>query len=135
MKAAALQRLNKYDEARALLEEVLKTNPNQVECLLELGVLDLNQKKNKEAQELFHRAYAAAPTNVRGLLGESKALLLDGQADKSVDIIKQELAKAPDRQDLQRELGNAQMAAGQFDGEFSSNARAFAGTGGLRLVW
>ena len=24
---------------------------------------------------------------------------------------------------------------GQFDGEFASNARAFAGTGGLRLVW
>jgi hypothetical protein len=24
---------------------------------------------------------------------------------------------------------------GQFDGEFSDNARAFAGTGGVRLVW
>ena len=24
---------------------------------------------------------------------------------------------------------------GQFDGEFASNARAFAGTGGLRIVW
>ena len=24
---------------------------------------------------------------------------------------------------------------GQFDGEFASNARAFAGTGGRRLVW
>jgi hypothetical protein len=24
---------------------------------------------------------------------------------------------------------------GQFDGEFSGNALAFAGTGGLRLVW
>jgi tetratricopeptide (TPR) repeat protein len=120
MKAAALQRLNKYDEARALLEGPLKTNPNQVECLLELGVLDLNQKKNKEAQELFHRAYTAQPANIRGLLGESKALLLDGQAEKSVDIIKQELAKTPDRGDLQRELGNAQMAAGQFDGSIAT---------------
>ena len=116
MKAAALQRLNKYDEARALLEEVLKANPNQVECLLELGVLDLNQKKNKEAQDLFHRAYAAQPANIRGLLGESKAYLLDGQGDKSVTIIAAELQKEPDRIDLQRELGNAQMAAGQFDG-------------------
>jgi hypothetical protein len=24
---------------------------------------------------------------------------------------------------------------GQFDGEFSDTARAFAGTGGVRLVW
>ncbi len=120
MKAAALQRLNKYDEARALLEEVLKGNPNQVECLLELGVLDMNQKRNKEAQELFHRASVAQPTNIRGLLGESKALLLDGQGDKSVEIIRAEFGKMPDRVDLQRELGNAQMAAGQFDGSIST---------------
>ena len=115
MKAAALQRLNKYDEARELLEEVLKTNPNQVECLLELGVLNLNQKKNKEAQDLFHRAWVAQPTNIRGLLGESKALLMNGQADQSVKVISAQLQNAPDRQDLQRELGNAQMAAGQFE--------------------
>jgi tetratricopeptide (TPR) repeat protein len=120
MKAAALQRLNKYDEARALLDEVLKTNPNQVETLLELGVLDLNQKKNKDAQEHFARAYAAAPTNIRGLLGESKALLLDGQTDKSVEIVKTEAAKSPDRVDLQKELGNAEMAAGQFDGAIAT---------------
>jgi tetratricopeptide (TPR) repeat protein len=120
MKAAALQRLNKYDDARGLLDEVLKKNPNQVETLLELGVLDLNQKKNKDAQDHFAKAYAAAPTNIRGLLGESKALLLDGQADKSVEIIRTEAAKSPDRVDLQRELGNAQMAAGQFDGAIAT---------------
>jgi len=33
------------------------------------------------------------------------------------------------------ELGGMVRLYGQFDGEFSSNARAFAGTGGLRLVW
>jgi tetratricopeptide (TPR) repeat protein len=115
MKAGALQRLNKYDEARALLEEVLKTNPNQVDTLLELGVLNLNQKKNKDAQEFFRRAYTAAPSNIRGLMGESRALLLDGQTEKSVEIIKAEAEKSPDRFDLQRELGSAQMAAGQFD--------------------
>jgi hypothetical protein len=27
------------------------------------------------------------------------------------------------------------IARGQFDGEFSDNARAFSGTGGVRLVW
>ncbi|HZZ35696.1 MAG TPA: autotransporter outer membrane beta-barrel domain-containing protein, partial [Caulobacteraceae bacterium] len=33
------------------------------------------------------------------------------------------------------ELGRMVRLYGQFDGEFSGNARAFAGTGGLRLVW
>ena len=47
MKAAALQRLNRYDDARKLLNDVLEKNPKQVEPLLEIGVLDLNQKKNE----------------------------------------------------------------------------------------
>jgi len=66
MKAAALQRLKRFDEARDLLAAVLEKNPNQEETLLELGVLDLNQKKTKEAADLFHRAYAAQPSNLRG---------------------------------------------------------------------
>jgi tetratricopeptide (TPR) repeat protein len=114
MKAAALQRLGKYDDARKLLTDVLDKNPKQVETLLELGVLDLNQKKTKDALDHFRRAYDAAPQNIRGLLGESKALLMDGQPDKSVDLIRQAAQKTPSIQ-LQRELGNAQMAARQFD--------------------
>jgi len=115
MKASALQRLQKFDDARALLEPVLQKNPKQVETLLELGVLDLNERKNKDAVGYFERAWEAAPNNVRGLLGESKAYLMDGQRDKSVEVIQTEAQKQPDRVDLQRELGNAQMAAGEFD--------------------
>ena len=74
MKAAALQRLQRFDDARALLTQVLDKVPNQEETLLELGVLDLNQKKTKEAEDLFHKAYLAQPNNLRGLLGESRAL-------------------------------------------------------------
>jgi len=40
---------------------------------------------------------------------------MDGQRDKSVEVIQTEAQKQPDRVDLQRELGNAQMAAGEFD--------------------
>ncbi len=47
MKAAALQRLQRFDEARALLNAIIEKQPTQVDTLLELGVLDLNQKKTK----------------------------------------------------------------------------------------
>lgn len=115
MKAAALQRLQRFDEARALLNVVLEKQPNQEETLLEMGVLDLNQKKIKEAEELFHRAYQAQPNNLRGLLGESRALLMEGQADKSVQLVETEAQKAPANLDLQRELGNSEVGAGQYD--------------------
>ena len=115
MKAAALMRLQRFDEARALLTAVLDKMPKQVDTLLELGVLDLNQKKIKDAEDLFHRAYEANPNNLRGLLGESRAYLLDGQPDKSVQLIAAEAQKKPANLDLQREVGNAQMAAGQYE--------------------
>ncbi|MDP9054370.1 MAG: tetratricopeptide repeat protein [Acidobacteriota bacterium] len=115
MKAAVLQRLQRYDEARALLTPVLEKQPKQVETLLELGVLDLNQRKNKEAEEYFHRAWEADPNNLRGLLGESRAYMLDNQLDKSVQLVEAEARKNPANADLQRELGNTEMTAGQYD--------------------
>jgi len=93
---------------------VLAKNPMQVETLLEMGVLDLSQQKAKDALEHFRRAYQAAPQNIRGLLGESKALLMDGQLDKSVELIRVAAQKSPSFE-LQRELGNAQMSARQYD--------------------
>jgi tetratricopeptide (TPR) repeat protein len=132
MKAASLQRLNRYDDARKLLNDVLDKNPQQVESLLEIGVLDLTQRKTKDALDHFRRAYEAAPNNIRGLLGESKALLMDGQTDKSVDLIRQAAVKAPSFQ-MQRELGNAQMAARQFDAAISTYQALINGTTDLKL--
>ncbi len=132
MKAASLQRLNRYDDARKLLNDVLDKNPKQVESLLEIGVLDLNQKKTKDALEHFRRAYEAQPQNIRGLLGESRALLMDGQAEKSVDLVRQAAQKTPSFQ-LQRELGNAQMAARQFDASIATYQGLLNSTTDMRL--
>jgi tetratricopeptide (TPR) repeat protein len=115
MKAAALQRTQKFDDARAILTAILDKQPKQVEALLEMGVLNLNQKKDKEAQEFFHRAWESDPNNLRGLLGESRAYLMDGQSEKSVQLIETEAQKRPANLDLQRELGNSELSAGQFD--------------------
>ena len=82
--------------------------------MLELGVIDLQQKKPKDAIAMFQKAYETNPNNIRGLLGESRAYLADGQLDKSVEVVRTEVQKNPDRVDLIRELGNAQAAAGQF---------------------
>jgi Flp pilus assembly protein TadD len=64
---------------------------------------------------LFHRAYEANPNNLRGLLGESRAWLLDGQPEKSVQLVEAEARKKPANLDLQREVGNAEVNAGQYD--------------------
>jgi tetratricopeptide (TPR) repeat protein len=114
MKAAALQREQKYDEARGVLEPALQKSPSAVPLMLELGVIDLQQKRAKDAIAMFQKAYQANPSNIRGLLGESRSYLADGQLEKSVEVVRTEAEKYPDRVDLMRELGNAEAAAGQF---------------------
>lgn len=128
MKAAALQRQQKFAEARALLLPIIQAQPNQTDALLELAVLDLSEKKNKEAIEYFQRAYQSSTSNIRGLLGMSRAYLADGQLDKSVEVVRAEAQKYPERADLLRELGNAQMSAGRFDEAVSSYQGALAKT-------
>jgi outer membrane autotransporter protein len=36
---------------------------------------------------------------------------------------------------LELELGRMLRVYGQFDGDFTGNARGYSGTGGIRLVW
>ena len=115
MKAVALERLKRADEARALLNAILGHNPRQEETLLELGLLDLNEKKIRDAQDLFKRAWEADPTNLRGLLGEARAYLLDNQPDKAVQLVQAEVQKNPKRLDLQSALGNTLVSANQID--------------------
>lgn len=115
MKAAALQRVKKFAEARQLLQGVLDKQPKQTETLLEMGVLDLNEKKFAEASEMFKHAWDTNNSNVRGLLGYAEATLQLGDRDKAVEIVQTEAKKNPSRVDLQRELGNIQMRAGKLD--------------------
>jgi tetratricopeptide (TPR) repeat protein len=115
MEASALERLGRGSESRAILDRVLQLQPNRPEALLELGVLNLNEKKYKDSEQTFAKAFALQPANLRGLLGESAALRLQGQTQKSVELISKELQKDPNRLDLERELGNAQADAGEYD--------------------
>jgi tetratricopeptide (TPR) repeat protein len=115
MKAVSLEKLKRADEARALLDAILKRNPKQEETLLELGLLDLNEKKTKDAEDLFRRAWESDSTNLRGLLGEARAYLLDNQPDKAIQIVQAEVQKNPKRLDLQSALGNTLVSANQTD--------------------
>lgn len=115
MKAVSLERLQRSDESRALLEAILARNPKQVETLLEIGILDMDQRKFKEAESAFQRAWDADNTNLRGLTGLSRVYLAQGQADKAVTLVKTEMDKNPKRLDLESAYGNALMGANRID--------------------
>ena len=115
LEAAALVRKAQYDEARALLDKILKANPDQVDALLELGVLNLTQKRYKDAEEPFRRAYALDRSNLRGLLGLAEIHFGQNEPDKAVQVIAEEQEKQPQQSDLRKELANAEFRAKRYE--------------------
>ncbi|MCU1261123.1 MAG: Tetratricopeptide 2 repeat protein [Bryobacterales bacterium] len=115
LQAAALMRMQKFKESRTTLDQVLSANPKQPDTLLEMGVLNLMEKKYQDAADSFHKAYEADPTNTRGLLGEAEALLLLRQPEKAISLIKAETERFPNRLDLRRDLGDMELRTGQFN--------------------
>jgi tetratricopeptide (TPR) repeat protein len=115
LEAAAYLRKGQTDEARALLEAILKQNPNQVDTLLELGVLNMVQKKYKDAEDAFRKASAVDPSNVRGVLGMVEVHLAQGQQDEAVKVMKDEVAKQPQRTEVKKELATTLLRAKRID--------------------
>ncbi len=111
LQAAALMRLQRLPEARAELEALLKTDPKQPEVLLELGVLDLSEKRFEEAAQSFHSAFELNPGNVKGLMGEAEAYYLQKQPQRALALLQAASAKYPDRADIYRELAAAHLRA------------------------
>ena len=93
----------------------MKVNPKQADTLAELAVANLVQKRYKEAEELFQKAYQADPSNVRGLLGMARVRLVQNDPDGAVRVITDEIKKQPQRADLKRELPDIELQVRHYD--------------------
>jgi tetratricopeptide (TPR) repeat protein len=115
LQGAALMRLKRFDESKKSMAVILASNPKQPDTLLEMGVLNLMEKKYSEAVDYFKKGYEADPTNTRGLLGEAEAYLLMNKPDQALAIIQAEVSRFPNRNDLKRDLADMQFRTGQID--------------------
>ena len=115
LQSAALMRMNRYNDSRTTLNTMLAANPKQPETLLEVGVLNLMEKKYQDAANSFRRAYDADPANQRGLLGEAESYLLMGKQAEALKVVSEESAKYPKRLDLRRDLADLEVRTGHPD--------------------
>ena len=115
LQSAALMRLNRFADSRESLDKLLAANPKQPETLLEVGVLNLMEKKYQEANDIFRRAYEADPANARGLLGQVEAMLLLGKPNDALKLLSDESVRYPKRLDLKRDLADLEVRTGNLD--------------------
>ncbi len=101
--------------ARTELEETIARYPTSAEAQLQMGALDLGQRRFKEAEQRFRQTYKDHPADLRALMGIVESYTMQNQDDKAVQLLQSELAKNPSRLELKNALGNVAILAGKWD--------------------
>ncbi len=115
IESTALLAQKKTDEARQLLESLRTQTPNSPDVVFQLGGVSLAEKKFKEADEEFRRAYDLNPANIRGIQGLVESDLEQKKFDAAIQTLKQEIAKNPERSEMRLLLADVEVRLGKFD--------------------
>jgi len=114
IRSSAMIATKDYTKARTELETILKANPEARDAQFQMGMLNFNERKFKEAEDAFRRLHKSSPTDPRGLAGVVEVLVAQGRYDEASQILEGELAKA-DRPELRLSLANISMQANKLD--------------------
>jgi len=115
IESAALLGQKKTAEARQLLESVRIQIPNSPDVVYQLGGVSLLEKKYKEADEEFRRAYDLNPANIRGMTGLVETDLEQNKSDAAIQTLKDEISKNPERSEMRLLLADVEVRVGKFD--------------------
>lgn len=102
-----LERMMRFDEARAAYEHAISLNPTYDDALNRLGSLYLQTDEWSQAEELFRQAIAANADNFLGYQNLGDALAAQEQHQAAIEIYKQALSRKRRDPDILQKLGNA----------------------------
>jgi tetratricopeptide (TPR) repeat protein len=115
IQSAALMGQKKFGDSQTLLEAMAKVSPDSPAVFFQLGVVNLAERKFKDAEDAFRKSYQLNPANSRGLMGIVQTDLAQNKPDAALQLLRDEVAKSPGRTDLRLALGNTAARSGHFD--------------------
>ncbi len=117
LRAMAKSGLGLYDEARRELTRLVHEQPGNPAPELELGMLDIIQKRYAEANAIFDKYSRSnqADPRARGIEGMVRSDVAQGQVDKAVSLLSAEVQKSPNSVPLRMLLATVAGSAGKYD--------------------
>ncbi|MDX2150583.1 MAG: tetratricopeptide repeat protein [Bryobacteraceae bacterium] len=116
VRTAALFSSGDVGTARVQLDETLKVHPNSRDAQFQSALLSLAEKKPKDAETQFARLRETAPEDLRGTLGLGEAYIAQGRADQARQLLRNEVQKAPDRDELRLAYANLLFRTADYAG-------------------
>jgi len=114
VKTSSRMGLGDLPTARQELTQVLSVSPNMPDALFQLGVLNFQEKKFKDAEELFVRLQKVAPNDPRGLIGRVEAFVSTNRHEEAINLLQTDLTQNPERSFYRLALGNVAVRAKKF---------------------
>jgi tetratricopeptide (TPR) repeat protein len=115
VQSASLAGLGNYEQTRAVLLRLTQDYPKLEGAYLQLGLLDVQEKRYDEADVLFRKHYQPGRGDVRLLKGMLELYTARAQWDQGITVVQRELEAFPDSADLHRLLAETAGRARRFD--------------------
>lgn len=123
LRTRALIGLRESKQARAELVAFSAQNPQIWESKLQIAALDLAEKNYKAAEDVFRKMYSETHDQ-RALMGLTESFTQQGQYDQAMKLMKEELAKTPERTDYLVAIGNIAIRAQKYSEALDSYRKA-----------
>jgi tetratricopeptide (TPR) repeat protein len=115
LKSAALIGARKFSEARQLLEDLVRQQPDSVDAAYQFGALNLAEQKYAAAESNFRKVYQLTPNATRGLLGIADALMAQKKNDAAMSLLQTAADKDGSKVEIRVALANLAVRAGKTD--------------------
>jgi predicted Zn-dependent protease len=112
---SCLTAAGQYDRARTELARLQTRFPQSPQVLFRLGVLDIAERRYKEAEDTFGRIAGAGSKNPEVSAGLAEAFEGENQGGRAIQILEDELKRAPNSQVLRRVLARIAVLSGRYD--------------------
>lgn len=111
----SLMELGKLGEAQTEVALLQKEYPNNRDLQLRAGVLDLAQRKYKEAEAIFQSLNQSGQTDSRPVAALAKTYADQQQFDTAIQFLNAELKKTPNSIAIEKLLASTALQAGKYE--------------------
>ena len=113
--SASLFGLGDYRQTRAVLGSLIQDFPKLQGAYLQLGLLDVTEKRYDEADALFRKHYQPGHSEIAVLKGMVEMYGAQAQWERGIAMVQKELDAFPKSPELLRLLAETAGRAGRFD--------------------
>ena len=112
IRSMGLMNMGEREKAREQLMATLKAFPRSNDARYQLGLLNLSEKRFKDAAADFEALHQSQ--DPRGIIGMVEVEVAQGGFDKALALVRDQLKQTPDRVDFQMALANIEYRAGRW---------------------